>query len=83
MENKLVPYQAALAIPANRVLVLAPHPDDEVFGCGGAIMRHVERGVSVRVIVVSDGAYWLENEIRSEYILQRKRESVAARFMLG
>lgn len=46
-------------------------------------MRHVERGVSVRVIIVSDGAYGLENEIRSEYIRQREQESVAAGLILG
>jgi LmbE family N-acetylglucosaminyl deacetylase len=37
-------------------LVIAPHPDDEVLGCGGliALLRRV--GTPVRVIVVSDGA---------------------------
>jgi len=34
-------------------LVLAPHPDDEVFGCGRAIMRHVEVGDPVHVIFAS------------------------------
>ena len=54
MENLLVPNQATVEIPCARILVLAPHPDDEVFGCGGAIMRHVDRGKPVQVIVVSD-----------------------------
>jgi len=28
----------------NTILVLAAHPDDETLGCGGALLRHIERG---------------------------------------
>ncbi len=38
-----------------RVLVLAPHPDDEVLGVGGAIIRHVNENHRVGVVVVSEG----------------------------
>ena len=38
------------------VLVVAPHPDDETLGCGGAIAQLRSRGCPVRVLVVSDGA---------------------------
>jgi len=40
----------------SRVLCVAPHPDDEVIGCGGALALHAARGDRVRVVVVSDGA---------------------------
>lgn len=36
-------------------LVLAPHPDDEVLGAGGAIARWVREGHSVQVAVVTRG----------------------------
>lgn len=37
------------------VLVVAPHPDDEVVGCGGAILRHEAAGDRVSVAYVTDG----------------------------
>jgi LmbE family N-acetylglucosaminyl deacetylase len=40
-----------------RVAVLAPHMDDEVLGCGGAIARHVQAGAEVSVIFLTDGRY--------------------------
>jgi LmbE family N-acetylglucosaminyl deacetylase len=38
-----------------KVLVLAPHMDDEVIGCGGTLARHVARGADVTVIFLTDG----------------------------
>jgi LmbE family N-acetylglucosaminyl deacetylase len=37
-------------------LILAPHPDDEVLGCGGAMARAAARGEEVHVAVVTRGA---------------------------
>ncbi len=34
-------------------LVIAPHPDDEVLGCGGTMKRLVERGAEVHVAIVT------------------------------
>lgn len=41
---------------SERILVIAPHPDDEVLGCGGAIAHHSARGDRVQVVIVSRGA---------------------------
>lgn len=38
-----------------RVLVLAPHADDEVLGVGGTIARHVNRGDEVYVGIMTTG----------------------------
>ena len=37
------------------VLVFAPHPDDEVLGCGGTIARYIAEGNNVYVCVVTSG----------------------------
>lgn len=35
------------------VLVIAPHPDDETLGCGGALLRHKSLGDSVHWLIVT------------------------------
>jgi len=42
------------------VLVLAPHPDDETFGCGGTIRMLTESGVAVDVAFLTRGELGLE-----------------------
>jgi LmbE family N-acetylglucosaminyl deacetylase len=37
------------------VLIVAPHPDDETLGCGGAIALLRSQGCPVRVLVITDG----------------------------
>lgn len=39
------------------VLVFAPHMDDEVIGCGGAIYKHVKAGSEVTVVYITDGRH--------------------------
>jgi N-acetylglucosamine malate deacetylase 1 len=42
--------------PSNeRVVVLAPHMDDEVIGCGGTLARHVQSGAEVTILFLTDG----------------------------
>lgn len=36
-----------------RILVVAPHPDDETLGAGGTIAKFVDQGHEVKVLVVS------------------------------
>ena len=38
-----------------RALVVAPHPDDEVLGCGGTMARMVDAGAEVEVVIVTRG----------------------------
>lgn len=38
-----------------RVLVVAAHPDDEVYGMGGTIAKLSSQGHEVHVLIVTDG----------------------------
>lgn len=42
-------------VGGQNVCVIAPHPDDEVMGCGGALVLHQRAGGAVRVVYVTDG----------------------------
>lgn len=41
--------------PANRILVLAPHSDDETLGCGGTIALYAGMGKEVCAAIISKG----------------------------
>ena len=62
-----------------RVLVVAPHPDDEVLGCGGTIARHVDEGDTVDVVVVTRG----DGRYDQEWVEQSRKESLEAHRLLG
>ncbi|MFG6668621.1 PIG-L deacetylase family protein [Halomonas sp. HNIBRBA4712] len=51
-----VPYAPA-PLEGTRVLVLAPHPDDEVFGCGGALAQLAAKGAGIRVVIATQGPH--------------------------
>jgi len=40
----------------NVVVVVAPHPDDEVIGCGGTIIKKIAEGCKVKLIFTTDGS---------------------------
>jgi len=42
-----------------KIIVFAPHPDDETFGCGGTIAKRISEGYDVLVVVMTDGRYSL------------------------
>ncbi len=78
-----------------RVLVMAPHADDEVIGCGGAICVHVRHGADVRIVIATDGAQGSRRlhepglsdgeraSLRDELVRQRRREAAQAAETLG
>lgn len=62
------------------VLVIAPHPDDEVIGCGGTIAKRTQDGNSVYVCVVTKGVEPLYRESDTEKTLE---DCIRADKMLG
>jgi LmbE family N-acetylglucosaminyl deacetylase len=83
-ESSFVPYHAVTNLDHGRVLVLAPHPDDEVLGCGGALLRHVQQDDEVKVVVVTDGGFPVSPLQKTEDYRQiRMNESLQAAGVLG
>ena len=37
-----------------KIVVFAPHPDDEIFGCGGSILKWMDEGHDVHIVYVTD-----------------------------
>jgi LmbE family N-acetylglucosaminyl deacetylase len=50
-----LPLRSISDIAAEPILVIAPHPDDETLGCGGAIALLKHQGYTVKILVMSDG----------------------------
>jgi len=79
----------------DRVLILAPHPDDESLATGGLIQRAVKAGAKVRVLFATDGdnnpwpQRFLERKLQISYTdrarwgRRRRREALAALELLG
>jgi LmbE family N-acetylglucosaminyl deacetylase len=56
----------------NRVLIVAPHPDDETLGAGGTLLKHRARGDEINWLIftnMSTAGGW-----SNEAISQRKKE---------
>jgi LmbE family N-acetylglucosaminyl deacetylase len=68
---------------AERVLVIAPHPDDESIGCGGAICLHRERAEPVRVVFLTSGERGIEGTPPEEAAAIREAEAEEAVGVLG
>ena len=63
-----------------KVLVIAPHPDDEVLGAGGTIAKHAAQGDDVYVAIVTKGC----QPIFSDESVQKVRaECIEADSLLG
>jgi N-acetylglucosamine malate deacetylase 1 len=43
--------------PQTRMLIIAPHPDDEVLGCGGTIKKCSQAGGHAKVLYLTDGRH--------------------------
>lgn len=65
------------------VVVIAPHPDDESIGCGGALCRHADAGDRVTVVFLTSGELGLKQLAREAAWQIREAEAKAAGKILG
>ncbi len=71
-------------VRAASALVLAPHYDDEVLGCGGLVARLTASGAVARVLFLSDSAGdSSQADERRAYSQRRREEAKAAAEVLG
>lgn len=75
MEKWFTPIQPSVLPAAQKVVVLAPHPDDEIFGCGGAIAWYARQAVAVHAHILTDGAGYLPEQERQHLLETRREES--------
>lgn len=68
-------------LKSDRVLVVAPHPDDETIGMGGTIAKLVGLSIPVRVIFMSDGV--TSRDVVRETVESRNRAARNAMGVLG
>jgi LmbE family N-acetylglucosaminyl deacetylase len=74
-ESEAIPFEPQ-DLRGECLLILAPHPDDEVIGCGGLAALHLREHRPAHVVVATDGAQAGDGA-------QRETESRAALALLG
>jgi len=93
--SDLLDPDALLQRPGARLMVLAPHPDDESLAAGGLIQRALSCGADVSVVFITDGEnnpwpqrvlerrVWIAARQRTAWGARRRAEADAALHALG
>ena len=63
-----------------KLLVIAPHPDDEILGCGGTMIKNIKAGNEVYVCIVTRGYPPLFSESRFEI---NRRDTIKCHESIG
>jgi len=82
----LLPLRSISTIDLGNILIVAPHPDDETLGCGGAIALLKLFNYPVQVLVISDGtqSHPRSRKYPASALQQlREQETIAALKILG
>ncbi|WDD36921.1 PIG-L family deacetylase (plasmid) [Nostoc sp. UHCC 0926] len=82
----VLPWRSVNEIACSAALIVAPHPDDETLGCGGAIALLRSLNCNVQVLVISDGT--LSHPRSQKYpadrlLALREAETLSALKLLG
>jgi len=65
------------------ILIVAPHNDDEVLGCGGIMAKYIRKGLNVFVVVVTNGHLGAPELFSKEGTERVRAEALAAHSFLG
>ncbi|MFC0187336.1 PIG-L deacetylase family protein [Fictibacillus aquaticus] len=66
-----------------KILVLAPHVDDETIGLGGTILKAVQNGTEVHCLYITNGAKSVSGMSAEELMAARKNEAEQVKSVLG
>ncbi|MBC8285594.1 MAG: PIG-L family deacetylase [Nitrospinae bacterium] len=74
-----------------KILVIAPHPDDELLGCGGTLLRRKSEGAILGWVImtkISEDVGWSKNSVQErEYEIEQVRKGLGVQpenlFQLG
>jgi LmbE family N-acetylglucosaminyl deacetylase len=67
----------------NRVLVMSPHEDDDILGCGGTLKLLRDAGAEVKVVYMTDGCLGSNTISPLELPAIRKEEAIRALKRIG
>lgn len=65
------------------ILCFAPHPDDEILGCGGSILKALSMGCQVHICYLSFGEYGSPKFAPAKLLSIRKKEALSVGEFLG
>ena len=65
------------------VLVAAPHPDDDVIGCGGSLIKLTRAGHRIIIVYLTSGEAGSIDHTKEELLLIREREARQAARIMG
>jgi LmbE family N-acetylglucosaminyl deacetylase len=70
-----------------KILIVAAHPDDEILGCGGSVVKSVKEGYSVSTLILGEGITSRDKKRnrkkREEEIKQLKEQIYKANAVIG
>jgi LmbE family N-acetylglucosaminyl deacetylase len=79
------PVQEQVVKNNQTILIIAPHPDDEILCCTNVISENIAAGGNVKIIYVTDGGAHSKDDshISQQYAQRRRTESSLAARRLG
>ena len=68
---------------AKKILVIAPHPDDETLGCGGTLLRHYAEGDEIYWLIMTTITEHLGFEKERLYLRKQEINAVSAKYQFS
>lgn len=67
----------------NKVIVVAPHADDEIIGCGATIAKHIKNGDEVIIVIATNASIGAPELFTVNQIEDIRKEALNAHKSLG